>query len=105
MTVSWSPLTEATMGSALSFAGGVFGCSVGIGILPMRAVAPAATAAAPTPYFKKSLRDILLFESRSDSVFSSVFLFSFKDFCLTWLGFILNGFYRSPRNLGHILPG
>ena len=66
------------MGSALSFAAGVFGCSVGIGILPMRAVAPAATAAAPTPNFKKSLRDILLLESCSDSDFSSAFLFSLK---------------------------
>src|SRR5712664_820371 len=76
MTVIWSPETVATMGSELSFAAGFFlvGCSSGRGILPMRAVAPAATAATPTPYFRNSLRDTMR-DSCSESDFSSVLLF------------------------------
>src|SRR5260370_21062189 len=69
MTVIWSPEMVATMGSELSFAAGFFlvGCSSGRGILPMSAVAPAATAATPTPYFRNSLRETFLFEIFPDS--------------------------------------
>ncbi len=69
MTVTWSPVTVATMGSELSFAAGVFlaDCSSGRGILPINAVAPAAIAATPTPYFRNSLRETFLFELFSGS--------------------------------------
>src|SRR3989441_9018637 len=69
ITVTWSPLTVATIGSELSFAAGVFfeGCASGRGILPISAVAPAATAATPTPYFRNSLRETFLFELSSGS--------------------------------------
>src|SRR6266849_256950 len=69
MTVTWSPATVATIGSELLFTAGVFfvGCPSGRGILPIRAVAPAATAATPTPYFRNSLRETLLFELSSGS--------------------------------------
>src|SRR2546427_12837203 len=63
MTVTWSPATVATIGSELSFTAGVFfvGRSSRRGILPISAVAPAATAATPTPYFRNSLRETFLF--------------------------------------------
>src|SRR6266446_1224799 len=69
MTVTWSPATVATIGSELSLLGGVFfvGRDSGRGILPISAVAPAATAATPTPYFRNSLRETFLFELASDS--------------------------------------
>src|SRR5438445_1428442 len=69
ITVTWSPLTVATIGSELSFAAGVFfeGCPSGMGILPISAVAPAATAATPTPNFRNSLRETFLFWLFSDS--------------------------------------
>ena len=35
--------------------------------MPISAVAPAATAATPTPYFRNSLRETFLFELFSDS--------------------------------------
>src|SRR5437870_9731652 len=69
ITVTWSPLTVATIGSELSFAPGVLfeGCPSGRGILPISAVAPAATAATPTPNFRNSLRETFLFWLFSDS--------------------------------------
>src|SRR5712692_2880197 len=80
ITVRFSPSTVTTIGSEPWLLGGeVLSGLAGSGILPIIAVAPAATAATPTLYFRKSLRDILFFGS-SDSTFSSPFLFSFKNF-------------------------
>src|SRR6266571_1023689 len=75
ITVTWSALRGATIGWEFSFVAGVFveGCPSGRGILPISAVAPAATAATPTPNFRNSLRETFLFWLFSDpfSVLSS----------------------------------
>src|SRR3989441_13299707 len=49
ITVTWSPLTVATIGSELSFAAGGFaGWPFGGGVLAIRPVVPAANSQPPT---------------------------------------------------------
>jgi hypothetical protein len=95
----------ATMGSELSLEAGVFfaGWSSIRGILPISAVAPAATAATPTPYFRNSLRETFLFELFSDSfctLSSDVKLISGRFY----YGTALNGFSRSCPILSRFYP-
>src|SRR5207244_5010495 len=89
ITVSWSPLTVATIGSSLLFWRAVASCasSVGRGIFPSIPVAPTAIAAAPTPYLRKSLRDIPFFASSLELVFPSL---SLLFFLLNYLQFHCN---------------